>query len=200
MWRAVKLTLIWWLALILLWLLTPNSEAADMPPQYRPVNVDAWEYIDPLALKAGLEAAAISCDLTQALYVLCTGQEQAPSIGGWPTLYTPDGELVVGRWAGDRIIVASSYSSPDAIFDGEDPIGHTLYTLTDPDQYPLVIGRSLQLAREIETRPHMADELGTTVDQLMEEREQLMFTHAKRGFLRNITPIYREWHDDRKEP
>lgn len=86
-----------------------------MGQYWKPVNLDKKEFLDPHKLGCGLklmEQASIFPGTGTALLLLLASSNKRRG-GGDPD----DGHAVVGRWAGDRIVMIGQYAE-----DGDFPV------------------------------------------------------------------------------
>lgn len=108
-----------------------------MGQYYYPVNLSKWERLHPHQLGDGLKAREFSYGPTATILcaLLTKGGERAG--GDWPEERAPNGELVVGRWHSDRIVIVGDYAANGDVRVGGIPMAEMIWTLSTLDEVDL---------------------------------------------------------------
>ena len=104
-----------------------------MGQYYHPVNIDKREYLNPHRFGDGLKLLEFGNSSSGTMTALALLLADGNGRGGGD-LHTED-ESIVGRWAGDRIVVAGDYADEGRFVDPDDQVAFenpvNLYQVTE---------------------------------------------------------------------
>ncbi|TNF82080.1 MAG: hypothetical protein EP299_01790 [Acidobacteria bacterium] len=170
-----------------------------MGQYYYTVNLDKWEFVHPHRLGDGLKAREFSYGPTST--ILCALLTTSTGAGGgdWPTKTSPRGELVVGRWANDRIAIVGDYAEPEDVrFDGL-PIGDLIFSLCDTDEEVLkhwryLAGQAEQM-KENDHKERRWEEHGYNQARMEGTANRLRMAYDRWGAMKNVSQPCLEWYE-----